>query len=123
MRLNQIYREFEDRVQFYCIYIREAHAVEEWQALGNIWEEIEIAQHETADERAEAAGVCVLKLDLEMPMLLDDMSNEVDRKYAALPERLFVLDPDGVVTYRSEMGPFGFKPEEWRLAIVDRLAG
>ena len=56
-------------------------------------------------------------------MLMDDMSNDVDVKYAAMPERLFVLDSAGLVTYRSEMGPIGFKPDEWRAAIVRLLAG
>lgn len=90
--------------------------------LGNVWEDIEIAQPDTADERAEVAAVCALRLNLEMPMLLDDMNNQADLKYAALPERLFVLDPSGVVTYRSEMGPFGFTPDAWRVAIVKQVS-
>lgn len=106
----------------FCVYIQEAHAVETWQVLGNVWEEIAIRQPASEDERAEVAGLCMLKLDIEMPMLLDDMANTVDRAYAAMPERLFVIDPDGVVTYRSEMGPFGFTPEDWRDAIGRQLA-
>ncbi len=86
--------------------------------LGNIWEDIAIAQPDTADERAEVAATCALRLDLEMPMLLDDMDNQADLKYAALPERLFVIDPAGIVSYRSEMGPFGFTPDPWRDAIA-----
>ena len=36
------------------------------------------------------------------------MRNEVYDKYAALPERLYVLDKDGRVYYQSVMGPTGF---------------
>ena len=86
--------------------------------LGNVWENIEFAQPDTADERAEVAAVCALRLNLEMPMLLDGMDNDADLKYAAMPERLFVVDPEGNVTYRSEMGPFGFTPDAWRDAIA-----
>ena len=89
--------------------------------LGNVWEEIAIGQPETDDERAEIAGLCMLKLDIEMPMLLDGIANEVDLAYAAMPERLFVLDEAGIVTYRSEMGPFGFTPEAWRDAILKQV--
>ena len=52
-----------------------------------------------------------------MPMLLDDMTNEVDEKYVALPERLYVIDAAGVITFRCEMGPFGFDPDSWEQAI------
>jgi hypothetical protein len=97
--------------------------VEHWQVLGNVWEEIAIAQPGTADERAEVAATCALRLSLEMPMLLDDMDNQADLKYAAMPERLFVIDPAGIVTYRSEMGPFGFTPDDWREAIAAQLSG
>ena len=38
--------------------------------LGNVWEEIAIGQPETDDERAEIAGLCMLKLDIELPMLV-----------------------------------------------------
>ena len=89
--------------------------------LGNVWEDIAIAQPDTADERAEVAATCALRLDLEMPMLLDGMDNQADMKYAALPERLFVIDRSGVVTYRSEMGPFGFTPDAWRTAIAAQV--
>ncbi len=122
MRLNEIHRQFKDRVRFYCVYIQEAHAIEHWQVLGNIWEDIAVAQPDTADQRAEVAATCALRLGLEMPMLLDDMDNQVDLKYAAMPERLFVIDAAGIVAYRSEMGPFGFTPEDWRDAIAAQVS-
>ena len=45
------------------------------------------------------------------------MRNEVYDKYAALPERLYVLDKDGRVYYRSVMGPVGFDVDAWLKAI------
>ncbi len=52
-----------------------------------------------------------------MPMLLDNMTDEVDEKYIARPERLYVIDAAGVITFRCEMGPFGFDPDGWEKAI------
>jgi len=68
------------------------------------------------------AGVCMLNLGFGMPMLLDNMDDEVDRRYAALPERLYVLDKDGVIVYRGVMGSRGFDVESWREAVEKQAA-
>ena len=60
----------------------------------------------------------MLKLNLEMPTLLDDMNNATDAAYAAMPERLYVVDTTGKVIYQSKPGPWGFVVEEWREAIL-----
>ncbi len=52
-----------------------------------------------------------------MPMLLDPMTDAVDEKYSARPERLYVIDAAGAITFRCEMGPFGFDPDGWEQAI------
>lgn len=90
--------------------------------LTNVRDEIVYPQHRNEGERATVAEACVLGLDLEMPMLLDRMSNEVDLAYAALPERLYVIDRAGVVAYRSEPGPWGFDTEAWEKAISEQAA-
>ncbi len=83
----------------------------------NLTDEVVFQQPTTGDERAEVAEACVLRLNFEMPMLLDDMANQVDTAYSALPERLYLLDPKGVILYRSEPGPWGFDVEAWLEAI------
>ena len=50
-------------------------------------------------------------------MLLDDMNNQAEEKYIAWPDRLFVLDASGLVTYHSALGPEGFDVGEWEVAI------
>jgi len=76
----------------------------------------------TANEREAIASACVLHLKLAIPTLLDDMSNDVDLKYAALPDRLYLIGADGRIAYRSDPGPWGFKPEELEAAIEGYLA-
>jgi hypothetical protein len=75
------------------------------------------AQPASEAARVEVASACLLDLQLEMPLVLDEMSNEADIAYAALPERLYVVDAEGHVAYRGEPGPFGFHPEEWEKEI------
>ena len=48
------------------------------------------------------------------------MRNEVDDKYAALPECLYVLDKDGRVYYQSVMGPTGFDGDAWLKAVQEQ---
>ena len=48
------------------------------------------------------------------------MRNEVDDKYAALPERLYVLDKYGRVYYQSVMGPTGFDVDAWLKAVKEQ---
>ena len=120
MRLNEIYRTYKDRIDFYCAYIKEAHPEDSdggYRSERNAKLGIVIDQPTTIDQRAEAAEVCVLALNLEMPMLLDDMTNQIEKAYRAWPDRLFVLDAEGRITYHSAQGPQGFYPEDWEAAI------
>ena len=122
MRLNEIYEELKDRVQFYCVYIQEAHPTDGRQTAQNLIDKVLYEQPKSIEEREELAQVCVLRLDTKMPMLLDNMSNEVDRLYAALPDRLYLLDEHGVVIFRTVVGSPGFDVDAWHTAIR-RLVG
>jgi hypothetical protein len=116
VRLNEIFAALKDRMDFYCVYIQEAHPSDGWQVARNLNDAVLHAQPKTIEARAELAEFCALKLDMRMPMLLDNMSNDVDALYAALPERLYVLDGDGVVTFRTVVGSPGFDVEAWHAA-------
>ena len=54
----------------------------------------------------------MINLKFEMPMLLDNMDNEVDGNYAAMPERLYVIDPEGMmpITARWVRGALMWNP-------------
>ena len=87
----------------------------------NHTDDVVFMQPTTYEERAQVAEACVLRLNLKMPTLLDTIDDEVDVKYAALPERLYVIGTDGVVTYQAGPGPFGFDPEAWEKSIRETL--
>ena len=115
--MNEIYESYKDCVDFYLIYIREAHSIDGWQVFSNLNDDVLHPDPRDADERAELAGVCMLNLGFTIPTLLDNMQNEVDDKYAALPERLYALDKDGKVYYRGIMGSPGFDVDTWFEAV------
>ena len=104
-------------MSFFCVYIQEAHPEDGWQVEWNLDEGLIYNQPVTFEERAEIANTCALRLEVEMPVLLDEMDNEVDRLYAALPERLYVVDREGRVAWKSIMGSGGFDPEAFAEAV------
>jgi hypothetical protein len=68
-----------------------------------------IPQTSTAVERLHNLEQCVSLLKLTMPALIDSDDNVVNRAYAAWPDRLYVIDTDGKIAFKSGPGPFGFK--------------
>ena len=108
-------------MQFFCIYIREAHPEDGWQLPINTEDEVVFHQPQTDSERAEVAQSCVLRLSFAMPMLIDGVDDRVDIAYSALPDRLFLIDAEGRLAWRSEMGPWGFDVDSWESAIQEIL--
>ena len=55
---------------------------------------------------------------MNMPLLVDEMDDRTGHAYSGMPARLYVIDRDGKVAYKSGRGPFGFKPDEMEQALV-----
>ena len=75
----------------------------------------------TSDERRNVATSCVRKLHINIPALIDGIDNQVEQKYTAWPDRLFVIDRSGTVRYKSEPGPFGFDPKKLESCLSTNL--
>lgn len=56
-----------------------------------------------------------------MTTAVDDLRDTTAAAYAAFPDRLFLIDNDGRVLYRSGPGPWGFRPEELAKALAERF--
>ena len=110
--LNKLYREYRDRAEFFVVYIQEAHPIDAWQLDINLKDDVLVATTKTADERDDVAGICLTKLGIELPAVVDEPDNRVERAYTGWPDRLYVIDRQGRVAYKSAAGPFGFKPAE-----------
>ncbi len=63
-------------------------------------------------ERCAVADTCATKLAIQFPSLIDDLQNTTEVAYTAWPDRLYVIDHEGRIAYKSKPGPFGFKPQE-----------
>jgi Iodothyronine deiodinase len=105
-------------VQFFVVYIREAHPTDAWQVEANERDGVLFAQPKTIEQRIETANACSLRLELSIPTLIDDMQNSTDLEYYALPHRLYLVSRDGRIAFRGAPGPFGFVADELEQAII-----
>jgi type I thyroxine 5'-deiodinase len=94
------------------MYIREAHASDAWQMDSNIRDNVIFATPKNIEEKAEIGQLCVAKLSIEFPALLDNFDNATEVAYTGWPDRLYVIDREGRIAHKSGPGPFGFKPED-----------
>jgi len=108
-------------VAFFVVYIQEAHPVDLWQVSSNVEDGVLFASPQTPGERAETAGICVVKLAITMPAVVDGIDNRVERNYTGWPDRLYVVGTDGRVRYKSAPGPFGFSTADLERNIEQLL--
>ena len=103
---------------FLVVYILEAHPSDVWQMQNNIKDKVVFASPRNEDERGLVAGSCVRKLGIKFPAVLDEFGNSAERAYTGWPDRIYLIDTNGRVTYKSKPGPFGFKPQELEAALA-----
>jgi type I thyroxine 5'-deiodinase len=108
--LNALHQKYRADAAFYVVYIQEAHPTDGWQMDVNVKEDVLVASTHTPEERCAAAGSCVVDLGIEIPALVDEPDDRVDRAYAGWPDRLYVIDREGRIALKTAPGPFGFKP-------------
>ena len=116
--LNKLYDQYKDRVGFLVVYITEAHPSDVWQMKSNVRDKVVFASPKNEEERAFVAGACVRKLGIKIPAVMDEFGNSTEAAYTGWPDRLYLIDAQGKVVYKSKPGPFGFEPDELKAALV-----
>jgi len=117
-----MWRRHRADVEFVVVYIREAHPEDGWVVTMNRDQGIEVVDPTTNDERVEVAATCAIRLEIEMPVVIDDVDDRIANAYGALPDRLYLIGRGGRVAFQGAPGPFGFQPAELEAAIVSELA-
>ena len=104
--LNELYDLVGgEELEFLFVYVREAHPGEK------------IPAHESAKDKTTAARLLREEEEIEMPIVVDDLSGSIHRKYSRLPNPAFLIDKSGRVAFRSMWA----NPEEVAAAIEDLL--
>jgi hypothetical protein len=87
--LNDLYRQFGDRVAFLSVYVREAHPGDRFP------------QRETFEEKLGHAAAYRERDDLPWPVAVDDLDATLHRALDPRPNAAYVVDEQGVVVYRA----------------------
>src|SRR5438132_1576542 len=113
-----MHQRYRDRVGFLVVYVRESHARDEWSKRENDQAGILMEQPRDHAGRTSLADTCCTVLGITMPATVDEMDDRVARAYSGMPDRLYIIDRQGRVAYKSGRGTFGFKPGEMEQALV-----
>src|SRR5271168_1540994 len=78
------------------------------------------AQPKTLEQRLVIANDFTKRFKYDVPFGIDEMSNAANDAYAAWPERLYVVDENGQISYKGGNGPFKYDPKEVRAWLAAR---
>jgi type I thyroxine 5'-deiodinase len=109
-------------VAFLVVYIKEAHPTDIWQSESNLRDKVLFASPKNEEERSYIAGACVRKLGIKFPAVLDNFSDSTERAYTGWPDRIYLIDGQGRIAYKSKPGPFGFHADQLAAAL-QRIVG
>lgn len=116
--LTELYRAYGAHADFITIYIREAHANDEWKLFGvnadlpaYTAEGVCYPQPRTLAERLEVAERFAQHHAYHIPLFIDGMKNSAMRAFAAWPKRLYIVNR-GAIAYRGGVNPFNYSPED-----------
>ncbi len=115
--LHTLWETYKDSVEFIVVYIREAHPEDGWVVTPNRDADIAFLDPVDNEARQEAAAMCAINLKIRMPVVVDDVDDQIASHYGALPDRLYLIGRGGDIAFQGEPGPWGFDPEKLAEAI------
>ncbi len=79
-----------------------------WQDPDNLDAGILFEKPRSLGERRVIGQACVAKLGIHFPAVVDSFDNLTERSYTGWPDRLYVIDREGRIAFKSRPGPYGF---------------
>jgi len=116
-RVRKLYSQYRSKVEFVFVYVREAHAIDSESPMGRI----KLEDPMEDKERQHVAKTCAKKLKLSMPAVVDKLDDKIAKAYGGIPDRLYLIDKEGRISYAGGLGPEGFMPDELEDAIRELL--
>lgn len=103
--MHSLFEEFSSRVNFLCVYIAEAHAMDEWpinSARGSITgQPINFNQPISDSQRLSLAIQFVSDYQFLIPTVIDLIDNAFEEAFASWPLRFFVVR-DGKLVFKAQ---------------------
>jgi len=119
--IEGMYHRHKKDANFVMVYVREAHPSDGWKMESNTKVGVSAKQPTTLAERQAVAGQFCERLKPTMPFVVDEIDDPVGHAYSGMPGRLYVIDCQGKIAYKSGRGPFGFRFGEMEQALVMAL--
>lgn len=120
--VGAIARTFASKgVDYLLVYITEAHPTDGWM---NEWAPVEFgstAHARSTEDRLSAARNFIRQLNLAVPILIDSIADELENRYEARPERLYVIKGNRVL-WRCGLGPFEYDAPGLRAFLESQTA-
>jgi hypothetical protein len=104
------------------IYIREAHSTADWMSTQNQREGIALPPAANMAEQQEHATMCLRKLHLDFPALLDGMNGMAEKTYSAWPSKAVLVNRHGRIVFSTGLSEQGFNAHEFDAAL-EKLGG
>jgi type I thyroxine 5'-deiodinase len=79
------------------------------------------AQPKSLEQRVAIANDFTRRFKYSVPFGIDEMTNAANDAYAAWPERLYIIDEQGRISYKGGNGPFKYDPKEVRSWLATRF--
>lgn len=119
--LERLYERYGEQFHFLVVYVREAHPSDGWAMRRNEAAEIVLPQPLKYEERSAVAKQCRSFMGDRIPLVVDEMDDPVGREYSGMPSRLYLLDAERRVVFKSGRGPHYFRPSELEEALLWHL--
>jgi len=114
-KFGKLRENFSEMADFVTIYIAEAHPAERGHfRVGGEGGNYDIDTHANIADRLNAATTLKEEAGEALKgckILVDPMDDRANIAYAALPERLYIVQ-DGQIVYQGGLGPFDYKISE-----------
>jgi tetratricopeptide (TPR) repeat protein len=121
--LKALQRRLGRQITFLLVYIREAHAGDQWQSTRNERDDVTLSPATTIGQKRDYAQMCSRKLHLDFPAVVDGIDGAVESAYHAWPSRVFVIGKDGRILYSTRLTELDFRPEEMAGILKQQVGG
>lgn len=119
--MEDLHARYGEQAEFLAIYVRETHPFDPDEGALNDELAAAIGEQLGFDDRLKAANHCSTHLEIGMPLLVDDFNDRTANAYSGVPNRMYVIDREGWVTYKSGRGPAGLLPGEMEQSLIMTL--
>ena len=118
--LKQLQKRYADRVPFFLVYVKEAHAAGQWQSGRNTRADVTLPAATNFADKQQHAAMCARTLHLPFPALVDGMDGAIESAYNAWPSRLFLIDKAGNIALSTRLTELDFQPDRVQ-ALLETL--